>query len=184
MNPAPWTRTVVTWALDLRPYRATCPPTRVLSLLLLEHPVWLLLTTLPDDDRADLAELICEHHSPVTDDLMRTVVDELIHAWTGWPGSTATRLWREALESWQATDGHNLTHGVDLLDLPPDRATTAVFATLAERHGNDKDHGDRWRRTLQTQPLDVTRREARKADSGSDAQDWQAMATIFGGIQK
>ena len=114
---------------------------------------------------------------------MRTVVDELIHAWTGWPGWTATRLWREALESWQATDGHNLTHGVDLLDLPPDRATTPVFATLAERHGNDKDHGDRWAapctRTTRRSPA-----RSRKPDSSSDAKDWQAMATIFGGIKQ
>jgi hypothetical protein len=170
--------------LDRHVYHVTIPPTPELVMLMLADPGWLIITTIRHpEERAHLYQRIVPDHGAYTipDSTLQDVADTLLESWTGWPGWTAVRIWRETLDTWQWVDGQALRTGTDSLGLPPDRATTLAYSLLAERHQNDKDHGDRWRRDLTGRPRDVIRREA--ADTTQDTADWQAMANISRGLR-
>lgn len=184
IDRAPWTRPAQAWALDRHVYHVECPATRnLVGLLVNDTPIWLLVTTIPNpEERTHLLTRLMQRELP--DRLIDSVYDALVETWTGWPAWITERLWTEALETWQSLDARTLTNGVDLLELAPDRATTLVYGALAEHHQHDKDHGTGWDRTLRAEPLRRLRREAKQPDTSSDAKDWQAMATIFGGIKQ
>lgn len=190
-SPAPWTRRITAWSLDGHVYHADCPPITTLVPLMLADPGWLVITTIRDPaDRAHLYARVMPEYGEVTvpQAVIYEIADELLHSWTGWPGWTAVRIWRQTLEAWQGVDGQALAHAQDVLTLAPDRATTLAYSLLAERHHNDKDQGDRWRRALTDRPLDVVRREAEaartEAAAEQDAADWRAMQSILQGMTR
>lgn len=110
-------------------------------------------------DRQFLAERIFTPGSPITLQLLAFVADELVGMYCGVPRWTAQRLWQRTLGAWSVIDGELQLRGVDVVTLPPARATAAVLAMWRHLYRHNERELDRLERELDKPPLRVIQRD-------------------------
>lgn len=176
-----WGRPVTGWVLDGDVLIVERPPTATLVGLLLTHPVWLVLTTIVDEEpRNRFYQELVRFDSRITDELVHDVADRLIESWFGMPRYRARLLWQEAASMWPQLDGELLGRNCDVAQLPAERATAVIYHRLSAMHANDKDKGERWRKALNETPLAAVRKQAAEPVS-KDGEGFMAMLAMSGG---
>ncbi|QDF19612.1 tail assembly chaperone [Gordonia phage Dexdert] len=91
--------------------------------------------------------------SGVSLDLLQFVADRLVETHLGMPRWVAERLWQQAASSWMLVDGELQLRGLDVFEMPVDRATNAIYALIRSWQTGDKATLDRWVRKITTPPL-------------------------------
>lgn len=100
-----------------------------------------------------LATAMFRPGSGVTLDLLQAIADRIFETHLGLPRWVASRLWRQAAGSWMLVDGEMQLRGLDVLTMPFDRATNAIYALIRSWQTGDKATHDRWQREINTPPL-------------------------------
>lgn len=175
---AAWRRDTGGWVLDGTVVHLRQPPMRHLVPLILSwSPVPFILVTCRDNEVAAwIAGRIVDRRDPLDAYILDPVVDEIIDTWFGMPRWTVQRLWKEAIGAWRDIDGEAGAKGVDVLALPPDRATNTIYRMLRARYRDAKDL-QRWARKLEEPPVRVLHAATSSADT---AADWAAVAALAG----
>ncbi|NMO00833.1 hypothetical protein HH308_06350 [Gordonia sp. TBRC 11910] len=166
----PWVFEDPAWALDGRVIRHQCPPLRT-AVALLTHPspVPLVVGTMGPADADRLYEsVLCGW--PSESGMLDIVADHLGETWFCRPRWEAQRLWQQTLGAWGTIDGELLLRGINVMDLPPARATNVVMAVWRKLLGGSNDW-EPWIAKLTATPLRVQRRQmrldaAKNIDSG------------------
>ncbi|MGW6017868.1 hypothetical protein ACWFNS_07680, partial [Oerskovia enterophila] len=92
----------------------------LVSLLMAHSPIHVVFGTLEDpEDEAFLYAQVMDFESPVGNDLLNDVADQLVASWFGMPRWTVQEIWWRVLGSWAEIDGELQMRGVDLISLPP-----------------------------------------------------------------
>ena len=102
-----------------------------------------------------LVDVIMRPGSRVDLDLLNRIADAIIKYTLGTDRWVVARLWQQAVANWLQVDGELQLRGVDVLSLPPGRATNAVYALIRSWQAQDKTTHERWQRKLDTPPLRV-----------------------------
>ncbi|OLT33677.1 hypothetical protein BJF84_21315 [Rhodococcus sp. CUA-806] len=88
-------------------------------------------------------------------------------------------IWRRGLANWSDIDGELSSHGVDLMTLPPDRATNTVQRLLSLWVREDKQAREAFQMELSTPPAAVEIRRMRVvADVEQAGANWNAVAEL------
>lgn len=103
------------------------------------------------------------------------IADYLCHQLSGWLRWEAEHVWRETLNAWAIVDGDMQGRGVDLLGLPPARATNAVFAWWRKTLGSDENQWKKWTRDMRREPRRIIIAEADKEMSVAEMNALQAL---------
>lgn len=174
-----WQPQIGAWLLDERVIHVQRPPTRqLIGLVLSEYAFRVVLASTRDpDDVAVLVNALLDPDDPLSSVLLDEIADGLVETWFGMPRWTVQRIWREAVELWRDVDGELGSRGVDVLAMPPDRATNAVYGVLRRWRSGDSVKFDRWLRDLDAPP-----QRSLAGDRGADAAaaDWAAVAALAG----
>lgn len=109
-----------------------------------------------------LAEAIMAPGSQVTLDYLQLVADRLVYSHIGIDRWVMQRIWQQAVGSWMLVDGELQLRGIDVLALPLNRATNALFALLRSWQAEDAEKLNKWRRQIETPPLREIRRWKRE----------------------
>ncbi|UYL87708.1 hypothetical protein SEA_SHIVANISHOLA_33 [Gordonia phage Shivanishola] len=92
--------------------------------------------------------------SPVDLDTLQIMADRIVETHLGIPRWTVERLWQQAAGAWMLVDGEFTMRGIDLFELPAQRATNAVYALLRGWRSRGKEDELRsWQRKLEQPPL-------------------------------
>jgi hypothetical protein len=177
---AAWRRPVTAWAINGHPVRLAERDLRPLVNMLYAPAVWLVLGTCASNvDANRIANRILDVDGGVSDDLIETIADRIAEAYFGRPRWQATVIWRRAMDRWYDVDGDMLSRGVDLMTLPPDRATNVVRKFLIDAARDDKVAMQRLSDALSSPPADVLMRVA-KADAarGQATNNFDAAAQL------
>ena len=103
---------------------------------------------------AKLLASIVVTSSPVDLDVLQVVADRVVETHLGIPRWVAARLWQQAAGAWMLVDGELTLRGLDVLAMPAQRATHAVYALLRGWQARGKEDALRaWQRKLETPPL-------------------------------
>ena len=178
-NPvsAVWRRDTNAWVLDDTIIGLQQPPlNRLVPIVLSWSPVPLILSTCSERAHAAwIAKRLLDRTDPLDFDPLEPIADEIVDHWFGMPRWTVQRLWKEAISGWRELDGTLGARGVDVLALPPDRATNIVYGVLSK--WRDPKDVPRWRTKLNEPPARVLH-----ADTGAEAAafDWAAAAALAG----
>ncbi|QDH93517.1 hypothetical protein SEA_VERITY_31 [Gordonia phage Verity] len=179
----PFDRAPSGWMLDGAFLSTRTPDTRrLLPLFVLpdDDPVSGMATVMEFCTLTSLPQLYAAILRPRADgpaptlELLQFVADRLVESHLGVKRWIAQRVWRDALGSWLLVDGELQLRGIDVLALPPDRATNAVYALLRGWAANDQASLDKWKRRVETPPLREIRRWKRDdvaVSSGATAAD-------------
>lgn len=132
----------------------TRPPlVQLVSLLMAHTPIHVVFGSLRDrEDEQYLYEQVLDFESPVGNDLLNDVADHLVQAWFGMPRWTVQEIWWRVLGVWPEVDGELQMRGVDLISLPPARATNTAKAVLTKQVVGDKDRAAELHRDFFTEP--------------------------------
>jgi hypothetical protein len=132
-------------------------------------------------DRADISWLIPEiiKGETVTARLLDAIADALAVQIFGQPRWVVQRLWREAMGMWRDVDAELGVRGVDVLALPPDRATNTIYGVLHRRRSHDERKLTEWLRELEAEPMRV--RGTASGDAAAAADFMQLMGIVGGG---
>lgn len=106
-----------------------------------------------DNDWHRLASAIMRPRSLVSLDLLQTIADRIFETHLGIPRWTAAFLWQQAASSWMLVDGELQLRGIDVFEMPFDRATNAIYALIRGWQAQDKNRLDVWMRKVNTPPL-------------------------------
>lgn len=178
---AVWKATAGAWTIDDRIVHLAdpLPPTRDLAGMTLSAYSWRVIVGTMRDP-ADMAWLIGEtiRGTYLTERRLDRIADALVENLFGQPRWVVQRLWREAIGRWRELDAELGARGVDLLALPPDRATNIVFGQLRRAHSGKEEHLRTWLAQLEEQPARVL---ATPAAVESAAADWFAAAGMLAG---
>lgn len=152
----------------------------IVGLLLAPSPVPMLLGTTDDTDDADwLSHKILAPDGGMPDDLLELIADGIAETYFGRPRWQARVIWRRGLANWPDIDGELSSHGVDLMSLPPDRATNTVFRLLSLWIREDKQAREAFTSELSTPPAAVEiRRMKVVADIEQAHTNWNAVAAL------
>lgn len=130
-------------------------------------------------DRVWLLSRIAAPHSTVTLEVLHLVADRLIRSILGMERWTAEELWRATMANWSVLDGDMLLDGVDVIELPPARATSVVLALWRRRFRHDSDGWRQFQRAIEKEPRREVRRQAEEragAISPEQAAQFQQLA--------
>ncbi len=132
-------------------------------------------------DRADIGWLIPEiiKGETVTAHLLDGIADALAVQIFGQPRWVTQRLWREAMSMWREVDAELGVRGVDVLALPPDRATNTIYGVLHRRRSHDERKLTEWLRELEAEPMRV--RGTASGDAAAAADFMQLMGMVGAG---
>ncbi|SNS58062.1 hypothetical protein [Rhodococcoides kyotonense] len=182
MPAGAWRRQIDAWSLDGRAVvLAPQPELRVLvGLLLASSPVPMLMGTCGDSVDADwLAGRIVDPDSKITDDMLDRIADGIADAYFARPRWQAQVIWRRGLNSWMDIDGELSGRGIDLMVLPPDRATNIVYRILMDWVREDKRAREQFVAELSTPPAAVQVRNVKVVKDVEAAHaDWNALAAL------
>lgn len=119
----------------------TRPPlVQLVSLLMAHSPIHVVFGSLRDsEDERFLYEQVMDFESPVGNDLLNDVADQLVAVWFGMPRWTVQEIWWRVLGAWAEVDGELQTRGVDLISLPPATATNTAKSVLTKWVSGDED---------------------------------------------
>lgn len=106
--------------------------------------------------------------------LLHEIADTIGAAWFGWQRWEARRIWLTALSSWPEIDGELTGHGVNVLRLPADRATNAVYAVMRGwfRGANDPKAWTKFDTGIRSTPIRVAERELIRQMEAEDAAEF------------
>ena len=158
------------WALNGKVIRHQCPPLRTaVAFLTNPSPVPLVVGTMRSRDVGHLYEAVFTG-TPTEKHMLDIVADHLGECWFGRPRWEAQRLWQQTLGAWATIDGELLLRGINVMELPPPRATNVVMAVWRKLLAGSQDW-DMWITKLTAEPLRVQRRRmqldaAKNVDSG------------------
>lgn len=132
----------------------TRPPlVQLVGLLLAHSPIHVVFGSLRDsEDERFLYEQVMDFESPVGNDLLNDVADQLVAAWFGMPRWTVQEIWWRVLGAWAEIDGELQMRGVDLISLPPARATNTAKAVLTKWVSGDEEKRNAFYSDLTTEP--------------------------------
>lgn len=154
-------------------------------MLLADSPIPMILGTTEDPDVSDvLAKMIVDIDGGVTDELLELIADGIADVYFARPRWQASVLWRRTIEAWPDIDGELTSRGVDIMELPADRATNVVFHLLMSRVAEDKNARTALVTELQSAPAAVQTRSMKRARDAERLQaDWDAMAALSAAAQ-
>ncbi|MDI9914345.1 hypothetical protein [Rhodococcus sp. IEGM 1379] len=122
-------------------------------------PIHLVFGSLRDDaDKQFLFEQILDPESRIDNRLLDAVADQLVLEWFWMPRWTVQEIWYRVLGAWAEVDGELQMRGVDLITLPPARATNAVKALLTKWVSADADARAELHNDFTTEPLRILRK--------------------------
>ncbi|MFE5789539.1 hypothetical protein [Rhodococcus erythropolis] len=176
----PWGADPTAWVVDGRVVHVTRPPLiRLVNLVVTHTPIYVVFGSLRDPaDEQFLIQQILDDDSPIENDFLNDVADELVEAWFGMPRWTVQEIWWRVLQQWTDIDGELQMRGVDLMALPPARATNLAKAVLMKfASGSD----DRVRALLDDftmEPPRIVRKHA-EAEGESTSESVEAAAYDF-----
>lgn len=175
MPGAVWAAATGAWMLDERVVhlRDPLPSTRELVIMVQSEYSWRLpLHTMRDEhDRIWMWDAV--RAGVMRPPILHEIADGLTLQLFGQPRWTVQRLWREALGGWRELDAELLGRGVDVMTLPPDRATNVVFGVLRSWRTGEPRRVNEWVRSLAAPPARVLNTASGTADA---AADWLAAA--------
>lgn len=158
--PPPWGTAPPGFVLDGVVLSTRIPPTKqiVQALLVPEASNTGGLFTViafcdSDTDWQKLAAQIMRPGSMVSLDLLQTIADRIFETHIGIPRWTAEALWLQAASSWMLVDGELQLRGLDVFEMPFDRATNAIYALIRSWQSQDQKRLDTWVRKVTTPPL-------------------------------
>ncbi|OZE95086.1 hypothetical protein CH302_19290 [Rhodococcus sp. 15-2388-1-1a] len=186
MPAAAWRRPVDGWSLDGIEVALAQQPLRVVvGMLLADSPIPMILGTTEDPAVSDvIAKMIVDIDGGITDELLELIADGIAEAYFARPRWQAAVLWRRAIEAWPDIDGELTGRGVDIMELPPDRATNVVFHLLMARVAEDKNARAALVSELQAAPAAVQTRSMKRAkDAERQQADWDAVAALAAAAQ-
>ncbi|MGW4718256.1 hypothetical protein [Nocardia sp. NPDC004260] len=177
---AAWKGAAGAWKLDERIVHLAdpLPSTRNLVVMVVsEYAFRLVVGTCRD--RADIGWLITEtvKGEIITARVLDEIADALAVQIFGQPRWVVQRLWREAMSMWREVDAELGVRGVDVLALPPDRATNTVYGVLHRRRSHDERRLTEWLRELEAEPMRV--RGTASGDAAAAA-DFMALMGMVG----
>lgn len=157
----PWGDVPSGFILDGTFISTRVPPTRTLVPALLVDDnaantsgLYVVGTFCTEPAWAKMLAAIVAPSSPVDLDTLQVMADRIVETHLGIPRWVAARLWQQAYGSWMLVDGEFTMRGVDVLTLPAQRATHAVYALLRNWRSRGKEDELRaWQRKLETPPL-------------------------------
>ncbi|MBF6298213.1 hypothetical protein IU459_11745 [Nocardia amamiensis] len=179
--PAAWKGSAGAWKLDDRIVHLAdpLPSTRdMVSMVVSSYAFRVVVGTCRDRD--DVGWLVTEiiKGRLLTASRVEVIADALVEQIFGQPRWVVQRLWREALGIWREVDAELGVRGVDVLALPPDRATNTVYGVLHRRRSHDERALKKWMHELEDTPARV--RQTPVGDAAAAA-DWMALAGMLGG---
>ncbi|AXH44895.1 hypothetical protein SEA_ASHERTHEMAN_32 [Gordonia phage Ashertheman] len=158
--PPPWGDVPSGFALDGTFIGTAIPETRRLvpTLLVDEKSntggLYIVGTFCSADAWGRLLAALVEPHSAITLDTLQIMADRIVETHLGIPRWTVERLWQQAAGAWMLVDGEFTMRGIDLFELPAQRATNAVYALLRGwRSRGTEDELRSWQRKLEQPPL-------------------------------
>ncbi|AXQ60644.1 hypothetical protein SEA_ALI17_28 [Gordonia phage Ali17] len=164
----PWTDAPSGFVLDGAVLSTRIPDTRSLVIPLLidegdpRGGLYSVLAMCDDISSWQLIRAIVEPGAQITLAVLDSIADRLFETHIGVPRWVAQRVWQQAYGSWTLVDGEMQLRGLDLLSMPMQRATTAVYALIRSWHTNDDEQLKRWTRKVETPPLREIRRYRRE----------------------
>lgn len=186
----PWFDPPTVWSLDGHRIGLREPSTRELvSALLIDDPespnaagLHVLLVCCADDGDRDylLGRILGTVDQAVSLLELEFVADEVVAAFCGGlPRWAVHKVWRRTYGAWMAVDGDLQLSGVDVMTLPPARATAAVLAVWRKwLRGNEQEMA-RFNRELETPPLRVIHREDEEQGSSADDGGWLEVEGLY-----
>lgn len=149
------------WALDGHVVSMECPPARELAGVLahLDSPLPLIFAGTDTHGRNYLAEKILTPPS-VEWSVLGDVADFFAKEWTGYDRWISGRIWKRSLEAWSMIDGELLVSGVDVFDLPADRAVNALLAIWRRLLSGDPTKWKQWIHEVQAPPPRAVKKAA------------------------
>lgn len=176
---AVWKAAAGAWTFDERTVHlaAPLPSTRDLIGMTLSAYSWRIIVGTMRDP-ADVAWLIEEtiRGTYLTERRLDRIADALVENIFGQPRWVVRRLWEEALGVWRELDAELGARGVDVLGIPPERATNIVFGQLRRLHSGKEDEARRWLHDLEQPPARVHNTRVGMEEA---AADWFAAAGIL-----
>lgn len=164
----PWGDVPSGFMLDGTFIRTRVPDTRVLVPALLvgdsgnTSGLYVVGTFCAEPEWPKLLAAIVAPSSPVDLDTLQVMADRIVETHLGIQRWVAERLWQQAAGSWMLVDGEFTMRGIDVLTLPAQRATHAVYALLRNWRSRGKEEELRaWQRKLETPPLREIQRWSR-----------------------
>lgn len=180
-----WGGTSSAWVWNNRIIHVVEPPLQQLVTLTLSHtPMDLVCATVRDaNDGLWITHGLKDRRSPMSTDALHEIADRLCELWFGCPRWTAQEVWWRALGSWPQVDGDLALRGIDVMTMPPPRATNTLRALLTKWASGNEDAAEELRHALTEPPPRVARRQAekdaaREQDSDAAGHDWMAVMAL------
>lgn len=181
----PWGYDPTAWTIDGRVMHVTRPPTiNLVNLVMTYSPIHVVFGTLRDDvDRQFLTEQVMDKTSPIENDVLHDVADQLVSEWFGMPRWTVQEIWWRVLGNWATIDGELTMRGVELMELPPARATNTARALLTKWAAGNDNTAEELRHDLTTEPPRIQHREVSTAATEEAVEaaafDWNATMALM-----
>lgn len=178
-----WGGTSSAWVWNGRTVHIIEPPLHQLVTLVLSHtPMDLVCATVRDPwDGAWIIHGLRDRRSSMSTDALHEIADGLAELWFGCPRWTAQEIWWRAISAWPQVDGELSMRGVDVMTMPPPRATNTIRAVLAKWVSGSEEKTEQLHRELTEPPPRVAQREAVREvaaeESGHDFMAAMALAS-------
>lgn len=174
----PWTPAPAAWSLDGQLMPVRTPSTiELVSAIMVPKKGWdtsgLGTVIVCTERRAHkvIGEAAFRRDQPMLLKHLDRVADALVLQLTGWKRWEAAHLWEQSIGAWREIDGDLTAQGVDVTELPPGRATNAIYAWWWRLLRSNADEWKRFTRDLQREPRRVIIADAEKPmDAGAFAQ--------------
>ncbi len=138
--------------------------------------MWLTLTMTDVADRSVVYTRISDPDwPPVWVEDFDDIADFLCERVTGWFRWEAEHVWRQTLGAWAVIDGDLQAAGVDLLALPPSRATNTAFAWWRRNLGDNAAEWKKWTREMDRKPRRIIIKDADQPMSVAEMASLQAL---------
>lgn len=164
--PAPWVTLPPAWSLDGVAVRAILPsPSDLVAALLTPEDkggdLQTCLAFTAPLDRHRIVGLILEAGGDAPEpETFAVIADQLVEAGIGWHRWEAEYVWAQTMGAWRLIDGEHLGRGVDIMGLPPGRATAVAYAWWHHRLGRSEDEWKKFTKDMTREPRRVVRRQA------------------------
>lgn len=178
----PWNAPPTVCSFNGRVVHLQVPDTRALVDALLTDEqasgLHVVLELVIPEDRGRVYDLICERGSTASLAFFHRVADRLARVVLGVERWSAEFLWRRTIAMWTYVDGDLLSKGVELLDLPPARATAVTLAWWRSLHSNNVDGWKQFTREMEKEPRREVIRQAEAAAGQMDAGTFAAISEM------
>ena len=187
MAGPPWLAVPQWWVLDGHRMKLVVPPTmELVQAMLIDNEacgMYVLSATMDRFDAMWLYRRIFEPDLPLLQfPVLDEIADVLVARIVGLPRWTATAIWKETLGAWPLIDGELQGRGINVIDLPPHRATNAVIGVWRGFYSGG-DGFTKWWDKMNREPTRVLIRELERDDDQAAANDFAAAMALAEGVQ-